>query len=490
MRGRSPRRPPTSPADLRPTSSDRRSPPHSDGAEADTLSAILIDGAAISRVELEPEDFYDPRHRCVFEAMKNLQARAKPVDDVGLLEEELERMGKLAAIGGLAFLSELFRHNVTADNVEHYVEIVRDKSDARRLIITASEIAAKGFADYGTIDEFYSEAWRAIAGTTDARRRADSFRRVGAVVQEARIEAMKRADARASGSPIDEFVPTGLCHLDAGLGGGLPVGVVTVEGGRPSDGKSALAKTIAWKVAQRGIGVHVFSLEDRASVYGERILAEGAKISGTLIRLGELDPEKHGPLLRDVERRVADLKWGIDDRASLSSAQIAMAVRRRRAELGTRLVVVDYAQLGEEPDVPSELETAALNAFIRGMVRLAREEGVALLLLSQLNRQNVRDGHRRPRCDDLRQSGVLEQAARCVFFPHTVRNAKGKPTGTHEIVVGKNTSGQRDIVIPMHWDGPTTTYSCPDTQPGLFSRVPDEPPPMDAPPHGDEDAPF
>ena len=78
--------------------------------------------------------------------------------DTVTLEEQLTQAGTLAAVGGLSSLSDLVLAVPTADNIVHYADIVRDKARARRLITVASEIAARGFGEYGDVQEFLDAA--------------------------------------------------------------------------------------------------------------------------------------------------------------------------------------------------------------------------------------------------------------------------------------------------------------------------------------------
>ena len=118
--------------------------PHNVDAEASILGGVLLRNEVLLQLEnLELDDFYDHRHKVVFEAIRNLEAVAKPIDVV-TLENEIEKGGKLDAIGGIAFLGELALRVPTADNVVTYSEIVRDHSQARKLILASTEITEKG----------------------------------------------------------------------------------------------------------------------------------------------------------------------------------------------------------------------------------------------------------------------------------------------------------------------------------------------------------
>src|SRR3954469_918715 len=119
---------------------DRRVLPHNIDAEASILGGIIFRNEVLLQLEpRETNDFYDHKHKVVFEAIRNLEATAKPIDVV-TIENEVEKAGKLDAIGGIAFLGELALRVPTVDNVVAYSNIVRDHSQARKLILAASEI--------------------------------------------------------------------------------------------------------------------------------------------------------------------------------------------------------------------------------------------------------------------------------------------------------------------------------------------------------------
>jgi replicative DNA helicase len=86
---------------------DRRVLPHNLDAEASILGGIILRNDVLLQLEtLEIEDFYHHQHKVVFEAIRNLEAAAKPIDVV-TLENEIAKKGKLEAIGGIAYLGEL-----------------------------------------------------------------------------------------------------------------------------------------------------------------------------------------------------------------------------------------------------------------------------------------------------------------------------------------------------------------------------------------------
>jgi replicative DNA helicase len=98
------------------------------------------------------------------------------------------------------------------------------------------------------------------------------------------------------------------------------------------------------------------------------------------------------------------------------------------------------------------------------LVRLARDERVAVLLLSQLSRKCEERPDRRPQLSDLRETGVLEQVAYAallcfrpeVYMPKDAPDPAGL-RGTGAAIVAKNKNGRTGEVW-MQWDAPTATY--------------------------------
>src|SRR3954452_22339765 len=104
---------------------DRRVLPHKLDAEASILGGIILRNDVLLQLEtLETEDFYHHQHKVVFEAIRNLEAGAKPIDVV-TLENEIAKRGKLEAIGGIASLGELAHRRMKPDNFLSYPEIVK-----------------------------------------------------------------------------------------------------------------------------------------------------------------------------------------------------------------------------------------------------------------------------------------------------------------------------------------------------------------------------
>src|ERR1700753_1434985 len=189
---------------------DRRVLPHNIEAEASILGGILLRNEVLSHLDtIEVEDFYDNRHRVVFQAIRNLEAAARPIDVV-TLENEIAKAGKLEAIGGVAFLGELTLRVPIVENVVAYAEIVVEKYLARRLMLVASEIVERGYSDDREIGEYLDSSEARLLAATARRDKADDAANMGALVRRRMTELDAIAGARSRGEQALTGAPTGI----------------------------------------------------------------------------------------------------------------------------------------------------------------------------------------------------------------------------------------------------------------------------------------
>lgn len=425
---------------------------YSPDAELSVLGAVMLRNEVAELVDLQPDEFYDQRHRAVWEAMRRLRVEEIAIDPV-TLETELASAGRLEAVGGMAFLCGLLSVVPTADNIAHYADIVRDESQARRLLLVCSQAATslQGGADAEAMMSALFDQAQQIALRTKA-----TAANLGELAAAEMLDTLRRAESRQGGASVSTL-PTGLPELDDILGG-IPIGVTTVIAGRPSMGKSSLARGIALHVARQGHGVHVFSIDDPANSYARRMLADVGRIDLQRLKAASILPEEARQLSASADRiqREAGSRILVDDSAGCTATQIGMRVRLERKRIGTKLVVVDFVQQvrGERGQDTYDRIAAISEAFHR----LARKDGLAVILVSQLSRETERRENPRPKLADLRGAGELEQDAFAVLFPwRPAAYDKAADPSAASIIVAKHKDGSTGEA-EVKWDAPTATF--------------------------------
>jgi replicative DNA helicase len=131
--------------DINTARANRRAMPYNLDAEASIIGGVLIRNESLDDLTtVETDDFYLNQHKVVWDAVRNLQHARQPIDTV-TLEHEIDKRGKLEAIGGVGFLGDLALRVPTPDNVVAYRDIVKRLSANRRAILALAESLDKAY---------------------------------------------------------------------------------------------------------------------------------------------------------------------------------------------------------------------------------------------------------------------------------------------------------------------------------------------------------
>jgi replicative DNA helicase len=434
--------------------------PHNLDAEASVLGGILLRNEVLTQLDtLEADDFYDPRHRFVFVAVRQLEAAARPIDVV-TIQSELEKMGKLDASGGAAFLAELTLRVPTPDNVIHYAKIVEDKRASRRLMEAASEIVEKGYEDLGEISDYLDESEAKVFEATQ-RRDKGGPEPLKQIVK----NVFKSLDERFSSADGVTGVPTGFHDLDQ-LTAGLQPTELVILAARPAMGKTALALSMAQNCAiGGGWPVLVFSLEMSSTQLAERMLCSEARVDASALRRGRLQRQDMTNLTY-AANTLSKAPVLIDDTPALSLRELRARCRRFRSDKelfkGKKagLIVIDYLQLMRgSPQGKNANREQEISEISRGLKSLAKELDCPVLALSQLNRSLESRTDKRPMLSDLRESGAIEQDADLIMFIYrdVVYNKDCATPNIAEVILGKNRHGSTGTV-ETHFEGRFTRF--------------------------------
>jgi len=447
-------------------SRDRRVLPHNVEAEASILGGIILRNEVLSHLDtIEVEDFYDNRHKVVFQAIRNLEAAAKPIDVV-TLEVEIEKAGKLDAIGGVAFLGELTLRVPTVDNVVTYAEIVTDKHQARKLMLAAGEISERGYEDGLEVRDYLDDAEAKIFEVTQRRDKAGPEPLKSLVKK-----VFSSLDERFKSAGGITGVPTGFADLDSRTAGLQPTELIILAA-RPAMGKTSFAMSLAQNAAliqadgSGGWPCLVFSLEMSSTQLAERMLCSEAKVDSSALRRGMLQRQD----MTNLTYAAASLSKApilIDDTPALSLRELRARARRFRSNkelFGDKqfgLILIDYLQLMRgSPQAAKASREQEISEISRGLKALAKELHCPVLALSQLNRSLEQRTDKRPQLSDLRESGAIEQDADVILFIYrdVIYNKEAENPDVAEVIIGKNRHGATGTV-ETHFEGRYTRFS-------------------------------
>jgi len=440
-------------------------PPHSVEAEQAVLGGLLIDGSAWDQVAdiVTAADFYRPDHRLIFEALGALIAMGRP-GDVVTVSEQLERHGKLEDAGGLAYLGTLARDTPSAANVRAYAAIVHERALLRALIEAGREIASSAFNDEGlTARDLVDRAEARVFEIAEAGTRLGAGAvRVGALLP----SLIDKIDEWHNNPDKLRGLATGFTDFDRKTGG-LRGGDLIIIAGRPSMGKTTLAINIAEYAAINPdikASVAVFSMEMPSEQLVTRMLSSIGHVPLNSIRTGKISDDDWVRITAATSH-LSQSKIFIDESAGLTPTELRARSRRIKREHGLDLIVVDYLQLMQVPGT-QENRATEIAEISRGLKALAKELGVPVIALSQLNRAVEQRTEKKPVMSDLRESGSLEQDADMILliYRDEVYNKDTTKKGIAEIDLAKHRNGEIGMFL-LTFQGPYTKFVnfAPDT---------------------------
>ena len=386
-----------------------RVPPHSAEAEASVLGALLLDKDAIIAVAefLLPDDFYDERHKDIYEAILSLYEERVPVD-VLTVATRLKKTKALKRVGGASYLTDIANKVPTAAHVEHYGKIVKDQSVKRSLMKAATKLVEfsldEGITSADLLDKAESEVF-----SLSQKNVKNAFTSVRDTLAESfdRLDELHKQDGGLRG------VSTGFIDLDNATAG-LQKSNLIILAARPGVGKTAFALNIAQHATVKNKkNVGFFALEMSKEEMVDRLLVAEADIDAWRLKTGKLD-ENDFTKLSNAMGVLAEAPLYIDDTPALSILEMRTKARRLQIEHGLDLIVVDYLQLARSRNLENRVQE--VSEISQGLKNLARELKIPVLALSQLSRGVESRNIKRPQLSDLRESGSIEQDADIVMF--------------------------------------------------------------------------
>lgn len=420
-------------------------------AEVSVLGAVLLDESVLSIVAgiVQPGDFFNPAHALMFESMVEIRGRGESVHPI-TLAADLRARDRLRAVGGMQLIHGLTDRIPTIAHAERHAQIVADHARARRLGLVGKQITALAEGHAASPDDIesfaYEEVRRAGAGGQSLEH---------STLDDACGEAIDKTTDAADGK--SDAVPTGFRELDRLLAGGMHPGQSVVIAARPAMGKTSwILQVCAHVAAATQKQVLFFSLEMPRAELGQRILSLNADVPLALLRSGEASAEQMERVTQ-MRRKLKHVPLAIFDQfGSVDRGFAPPMVARAAAKLRSRLpegqeiglIAIDYLQLMSIPGMESR--EREISTISRGLKLLAKELGVPIVSLSQLNRgpESRAGKDKRPTMADLRESGAIEQDADVVIFIYRdeVYNKNSEDRGIAELIVAKQRNGPTDTV--------------------------------------------
>ena len=401
---------------------------YSDEAEHALLGALMLDGELFDSIttSVTTADFHDPENAALFQVMTELHATGEPVDPV-----TLHNFKPVLPSGGttIAYAAELAKNTPSTANWKAYARTVTERAVLRRLV-DAADAVRDSANENRPVAEIIASAQQAMADLRDLDTGEPDYKRMDEVV----ARNIDIIDAKYNGS-VQSGLSTGLVELD-NLVRGLRKKTVTIVAGLPGSGKTTLGLQIAQHIACNGLGVGmVFSLEMPEEELANRALASLGAVDLRVLDSGKLEDDDW-PRLTSAVNKINGKPLYVSDKSGLTVARIRSICRQVQRKHGLDVVVIDYIGLIGS-DGKAFNRTSELGKISTGIVNIAKELDVPVILLAQLNRDSTKRPGKKPIASDLRDSGQIEADAHCIILVHRDMDSEEGQNGATELLMPK-----------------------------------------------------
>ncbi|RKW20480.1 hypothetical protein D8B45_07340 [Candidatus Gracilibacteria bacterium] len=362
--------------------------------EKQILAKLMIDADLLLESELSENDFVNPTHKKLFQAIKEVGSNLALIQSK-FVEEEQDYILEIAAM------------LMTSGRKENYAELKR-LTEVRRL-----ETILKGLQMAIDDDQSLDLIYEKIA-------QFDKQEIQVADMKEVLVEIV----AELTGTVTAIYHPTGYTKLDKYLRGFTP-GQLNIIAARPSIGKTMVAMNFLLKQTEADKKIALFSLEMTNKEISQRILARNSGMP-----VDQMNKPATPEQLERVNTAMIKLEAQLKNLTLIDSVytlpQITRMIKYLHKKSGLDLVYIDYLQIF---DIKGDNRNLEIGKITRTLKKLAKDLQISIILLSQLNRSLETRADQDPKLSDLRDSGSIEQDADIVlmlgrdleYYPETMK---------------------------------------------------------------------
>lgn len=432
-----------------------QTPPHRADLEQTILGAMLVDKTAYylanEQQPLKPEDFYLHKHQVIYSCIESLAQSNRDIDLITIVSELQKQPLSIEPYE----LVDLTKRVASSANLASWIMELKQLSMRRELIKVSFEAHKKAFDMSQDALELISEAQAHTTNITDQL--TGTAQSVDNILDLIHTRATQPSKSKGLA------IPSNIIALDNIINGGIEKEDFIVIGGRPSQGKTALALNMALALLVQGKEIAFFSYEMTAEQLLRRLLSSYAQIPQNELKKGSMADEHKATyelgiqFLRDSQHLIH-----IYDCAGMEIEVLKAKSHALKAKApNLACIFIDYAQLmatGQRIDDDNKKATYINNH----LMYLKKAIKTPVVLLSQL-RKSV--GSSVPTSADLYGSQSTEANATKILLMYRPEHYKidkfedsEDAIGKGDVIVCKNRDGVLGVAR-LHFAGSITTWS-------------------------------
>lgn len=403
-------------------------------AETNVIGSILMESDSICEVIgfLNPEDFYNLKHKILYKNLKKMYEENLTVDIVTLSEKLGET---LKEVGGISYITDILNSIVNTVNIKKYGEIVKEKANNRALLKIFNSAIGRLQSGEASQEEVINYAQDSLLSIKTSETKEDGE------IEKILHDFMDTLQSRYEKGGEVHGVNSGYKTLDRMLGGFSKEDLIILAA-RPSMGKTAMALNLLLNTTFKGQAkTAFFNLEMGTKQIIDRAVALRTKIPLDNIKNASLSEEQWYQISKEASI-LANSSMKIYDKIFTLNG-IAAECRKLKIKEGLDVVIIDYLQLIESGE-RTENRNQDISKITRRLKLMAKEIDINIIVLSQLSRAPETRSDHRPMLSDLRESGSIEQDSDVVMllYRDEYYHKDSESKGIMECIVAKNRNGE------------------------------------------------
>lgn len=410
-------------------------------AEKALLGCLIIDNNLIKKIQSQfnAEYIHNDVHKKLYETIIKLYEIHNVVSIPSLNDFSID------------YVSNICDSIMTTSNINHYIKIVTDLAIRRELYKASDKVKEISLdEDIEQIETVKSESLSVINNVT-LPEIGKAKRKMADIVLDT-LGKLEIAYSRGE-SAYYKWIIKWIQDKTGGM-----KSAYTILAARPSIGKTSLALQLGKGIAKQNARVAIFSLETMEDELTNILISNEGNIDNKCFKTpSTLTPElwakiaTTGAEISKLPIHIFDDVFFIED--------IILKSQELISSEGLDLIIIDYIQLIETRKKTST-SNEKVSIISRELKKLQQQNGLHILVLSQLKRDSENIKPRPPVLSDLRDSGSLEQDATNVWFLHVdseFEYQEGKPVET-QFIIAKQKNGARNIKTKLKFYGKSQRF--------------------------------
>lgn len=400
-------------------------------AEQEVIAAMVKHPYLAKECDLTPDEFQNDTFQDVYRTMQHLVAQNRDFDALTLADE------LNTGVYGCAFgdrLAEVVENSAGSKSMfKDYCGIIRKDYRLKQAAGIAQSLL------YSIQED------KDLSATDAAISRLMQLGSVGRKYEWTMREALRNAVQLVETAFNTEGlvgVDTGLAPLNEITGGWHDTDLIVV-GARPAMGKTALMLNFA-HAADRPAGI--ISSEQGNEQIGIRMISIQAKLDAQVLRTAKLQ-EDEWPKLTAANHVLMEREIFINDEPSINIVGLARQAREWKYRYDIGVLFVDYAQR-IKGSIKSQSKLEQVTEVVGSLKSLAKELGIPVIALAQVNRSVDLRPDKRPNMGDLSDASEIEKEADSIImlYRDEAYNENTPDKGIAELIFEKNRHGPTGTV--------------------------------------------